>query len=252
MADRHEVHALAQVSCTDADILFDYSNQQGANMKKVQHILLAIVAAIFFAPVAQAQTSTIGIGLKASTLGAGLELVGHVSPHFNVRGVANGLNISRNTTQSNVAYDGKLNLFTAGVIVDYLPFTHSGFRLSLGGLYDNNKLSLIGTPTGGNYVINNNTYTAAQVGSLYSSVTFNKFAPYVGIGYGNAVADTGLSFSFDLGVLYQGSPKATLAATGSAAGLAADVQAEQAQLQSDLKNYKLWPVLGLGLDYSFN
>ena len=197
--------------------------------KNTIKMAMAAIAMTTFAGAAHAGNAhNFAIGLKASTLGAGVEAVTGLSPHFNLRGVVNGLNYSKNGTSSNMAYNGKLKLFSAGLLIDYLPSTNSNFRLTLGGLYNDNKLSITGTPTGGNYTINGHTYTAAQVGSINGQVKFNQFAPYVGIGYGNAIKDTGLSFNFDLGAMYQGSPKATLAATGTAAGLAADVAAQQA------------------------
>jgi hypothetical protein len=132
-----------------------------------------------------------------------------------------------------------------------MPAADGKFRISLGGLYNDNKLDLTGAPTGGNYVINGITYTAAQAGTVTGNVKFNKFAPYVGLGYGNALADSGWGLSLDAGAIYQGMPKATLSATGAAAGLAANVAAEQIQLQNSVKNYKWWPVVSVGMDYRF-
>lgn len=212
---------------------------------------MTMAAMAMLALAGSADAGGFALGLKASTLGVGVEAVTGLTPHLNLRGVINGYNYSKTATHSNVSYNGKLKLFSAGLLVDYLPSTNSNFRLTVGGLYDDNRLDLTGKPTGGSYTINGHTYTSAQVGSLTGSVRFNRFAPYVGIGYGNAIKDTGLSFSFDLGAMYQGSPKTTLTATGAAAGLVTDVAAQQVTLKNDLKNYKWWPVVGLGIDYSF-
>ncbi len=218
-------------------------------MNVIKRMLIGIVAML--ASVSTAQAADVAIGLKTSTLGLGAEIVTGLTPHLNLRGVVNGFEYSRNATHNTIDYNGKLNLFSAGAILDFMPAENGKFHVSLGGLYDGNKLDLTGTPTGGNYVINGVTYTAAQAGTVNGSVKFNKFAPYVGLGYGNALADSGWSVSFDAGALYQGTPKATLSATGAVAGLAANVAAEQIQLQNSVKNYKWWPVVALGLDYSF-
>lgn len=218
-------------------------------MNVIKRVLIGVVAAL--ATVSTAQAGNVAVGLKASTLGVGAEIVTGLTPHINLRGVVNGFQYTRNATHNTINYQGKLNLFTAGAILDFMPAADGKFRFSLGGLYDGNKLDLTGSPSAGSYVINGVTYTAAQAGTVTGSVKFNQFAPYVGLGYGNAIADSGWSLSFDAGAMYQGTAKTTLSATGAAAGLAANVAAEQIKLQNSLKNYKWWPVVSLGVDYSF-
>jgi hypothetical protein len=79
-------------------------------------------------------------------------------------------------------------------------------------------------------------------------------APYLGIGYGN-VARAGVNFYFDLGIMFMGSPKASLVAScgGSAncAQLRNDLNAEQARLQDDLSRFKYYPVANVGLTIGF-
>jgi hypothetical protein len=67
-----------------------------------------------------------------------------------------------------------------------------------------------------------------------------------------------LTFSFDLGVLYQGEPNVGLTAVCGPAVLPAqctqlqnDVAAEQASLQEDLSDYKFYPVVSFGIGYRF-
>jgi hypothetical protein len=81
-------------------------------------------------------------------------------------------------------------------------------------------------------------------------------APYLGIGYGN-VSGAGVNFYADLGVMFMGSPKATLTANcGSlnatqCAQLQNQAAAEQAQLEDKLKNAKYYPVLNIGITIGF-
>jgi hypothetical protein len=106
-------------------------------------------------------------------------------------------------------------------------------------------------------VINGTFYPAAQVGSFDAAVDFNKAAPYFGIGYGRPI-NRGLSLIFDLGVMSQGSPKSKIDVTcGSAASAAqcaqlkSDAQAEQSKLDDSLHSFKYYPVISLGLAYTF-
>ncbi len=114
-----------------------------------------------------------------------------------------------------------------------------------------------GRPTGGTYTINGITYQASDVGSFDAQVDFKKGAPYFGIGYGRAI-NSGWSLILDLGVLFQGSARSRIDATCGAATPAltcnqmkSDAAAEQSKLDDSLRNYKYYPVLSLGLAYTF-
>jgi hypothetical protein len=72
------------------------------------------------------------------------------------------------------------------------------------------------------------------------------------------VSGTGVNFYADLGVMFQGSPQATLTANcGALAGTAqctavqGQIAAEQQRLQDELKNAKYYPVLNIGLTIGF-
>lgn len=80
-------------------------------------------------------------------------------------------------------------------------------------------------------------------------------APYLGVGYGN-VARAGVNFYFDLGIMFMGSPKASLSASCSlsaaqCAQLRDDLNAEQARLESDLNRFKYYPVANVGITIGF-
>jgi len=79
-------------------------------------------------------------------------------------------------------------------------------------MFNGNKFTLKGQPTGGTFTINGTTYPTSQVSSFDAQVDFNKAAPYFGIGYGRPI-NRGLSLIFDLGVMSQGSPKSKIDAT---------------------------------------
>ncbi len=102
-----------------------------------------------------------------------------------------------------------MQLRTISALADWYPFG-SGFRTSGGLFYNKNKFTLNAMLAANNtYSIGANTYTAAQIGSLQGEISFNAVAPYIGIGWGNPVAkDKSWSFVSDLGILFQGKPKA--------------------------------------------
>src|SRR5712692_709358 len=211
---------------------------------------VAIMPLLYLPGVAPADTS---LGIRGGTLGAGVELSHAFGQRTGVRLNADGFNFSRTATQDNIQYDMKLKLLTASLLGDWYPFA-SNFRISAGAMFNRNKFTLKGQPTGGSYTINGRTYTAAEVGSLDATVDFNKGAPYFGIGYGRPI-NSGLSLILDLGVMFQGSPHSNITATcgtgPNCAQLQSDAAAEQSRLDDSLHNFKYYPVVSLGLAYTF-
>jgi len=214
---------------------------------------VAITSLLYLPGVAPADTS---LGIRAGTLGGGIELSHAFSQRTGVRLNVDGYNFSRTATQDNIQYDMKLKLQTASLLGDWFPFANN-FRISAGAMLNRNKFALKGQPSGGSYTINGVTYNAADVGSFDSQVDFNKTAPYFGIGYGRPIY-SGLSLTFDLGVMFQGSPKSKIDVTcgpttpgPTCTQLQNDAKAEQSRLDESLHNFKYYPVVSLGLAYTF-
>lgn len=221
-------------------------------MKKL--IALAALSVLSVAAhAAPASLSKAAVSVDAGTLGAGVTAQFDVAKNIDARVGLHGLNYNYNTTSQSVDYTGHLKLQNAELFADWHP-TGGAFHLTGGVVVNNNEFDLTGQATGGSYTFNGTTYTAAQVGTVAAKVTFNRIAPYVGFGWntGNAQA-AGLHFTSDVGVMYQGSPKAQITATGAAsnAALASDVAAAQSQLQSDLHKFQFYPVVQVGLTYRF-
>jgi len=218
-------------------------------------VTATVLPLLAFPGLAPADTS---LGLRGGTLGGGAELSYALSQRAAVRLNADGYNRKQTSTRDNIDYDMKLKLQTASLLGDWFPFANN-FRISLGAMFNGNKLTMKGQPSGGTFTIDNQTYTAAEVGSLDAKVDFNKAAPYFGIGYGRPI-NHGLSLIFDAGIMFQGSPKSkidvtcgTAAPQGSArcTTLQNDAQAEQSRLDDSLHNLKYYPVISLGLAYTF-
>jgi hypothetical protein len=213
-------------------------------MKKQLVLLAALLPGI-------AAAEGVAVGAKLSTLGYGAELSTPLSDGFNARLGLNQFTYSRTGTTSDVDYDVKLKLQTVAAIADWHPF-EGVFRMSLGYVYDNNRIEMTGKPSaGGTYDFNGTPYAVTDV---KGKLSFNKGAPYIGLGWGNPVAkDSNWGFSFDIGAMYQGKPKLSLSANGCTAisGCAANLEAERAKAESDLGSYKWWPVIALGVSYKF-
>jgi hypothetical protein len=206
--------------------------------------------------VSAAGAANLSVVPKVGTLGVGLDLSAGWSEEWSTRLTINGLSVSEEVKETDVTYDADVDLRTVGLLADWHPFS-GVFRLSAGAFYNGNEGSLNGKPTGGTFVINGVTYTAADIGSLTGSATFDRFAPYVGLGFSNA-GKKGLKFAIDLGALYQNSPKVGLQAQCGPAlpapqctTLQSDVQAEAARLEQEASDFKWYPVFSFGIGYSF-
>jgi hypothetical protein len=162
-------------------------------------------------------------------------------------------------TSSGIDYDvnGKLESFD--LLFDWYVRPGTNFRLTGGLVYNGNRFDAQAKAGPlGKLTINGNSYTAADVGILSGHIAYRKAAPYLGIGWGNALAqDSRWNFNADLGVIYQGSPNVQLASIGCTTSqtvcetLANDVAATRASFGDDLNKYKVYPVLRAGLSYRF-
>ena len=220
-----------------------------------RRLAVATLAPLLLLPaLAQADTS---IGLRAGTLGLGAELSYAVSQRVALRLGADAYTPkTRTVTQEDIDYDVNAKLRSGSLLVDLFPFANN-FRFSLGAILNRNQVSGTGKPTGGTFTLNGQTINASDVGSLDLQVAFKKTAPYLGIGYGRPV-NGGLSFISDLGVMFQGVPKSTLTATCSATATVPNCNAlqnavagEQATVQDNISKFKYYPVVSVGLAYTF-
>lgn len=221
--------------------------------------LIKIVSAILvaFAASNAAHGADLAATVDLGSTGFGLHLTTPLAAQLNARVGLNYANYSSDGNTPDVQYDFKLKLATVDALLDYHPFG-SAFRVSGGIIHNGNRIDVNARPNAnGSYTINGRSYSAASVGQMKGDIEFRKVAPYLGIGWGNAVQTAGWGFGMDLGVAFQGAPKTRLVSTGCAAlaavctMIANDVAAENAKLAEEVKDLKLYPVLRVGVSYRF-
>lgn len=196
----------------------------------------------------------LGFGVHASTLGLGGEFNFVANPYVVVRVDYNYYNdYSFATTKDQVDYDAHLRLNNYGAALDWHPLA-GHFLISVGLFKDDNFIDAVANPQQ-SYTINGQTFTASEVGTLNGHITFNSWAPYLGVGW-NSLGSTkaGMGVEVGLGVLYQGPPSVALSPSGpitSVPGLAQATQAEQQKLDDQWNSYKYYPVVNVGLVFRF-
>lgn len=198
----------------------------------------------------------VGVTLDLGTTGAGGHVVIPLSENkLNVRLGANVFGYSYDGHTSDVNYRFKLKLQTYDALFDYYP-TGGAFRLTMGGVINQSRITT--QAKSNKLTINGHDYQADDVGSLHGRIDFKRYAPYVGLGWGNASAKgKGWGMTSDIGVVFQGAPRSQLHTDGckisesACAQFQRDVDAENSKLNDTVKNFKYYPVIRIGVTYQF-
>lgn len=199
-------------------------------------------------------SSPVAVGAKIGTLGGQVEITGNFSTYLKGRVAAGYLPWDYDVTVDDVDYDFNIKLASASLLLDLHPFA-GGFRITAGAVFNSNDFSGSGqlSPLQW-YNIGGYTFPGALVNRIDADVDFNTLAPYIGLGYSNAfTADGSWSFEFDAGVMYWGSPEVTLGSPNSSLvpGLSQALKDEAQKLEDELENFKFYPVVSVGVAYSF-
>ncbi len=230
-------------------------------MKKILLSLTAVLA--LGASCANASSDSFtndAVGVKVGTLGVGVEYVTNITKNLDLKIGVNGLNYTTDSDaeagSADIAYTADVKLLSAAIGVDYHPFDN-GFTVGAAVMYNGNEAEFGGTADG-SVEIGGTVYSANDIGQINGDVTFNDFAPYVGIGYSNMTRSEGFHFTADLGLMYQGSAKLNYTiecsdslAPAECAQLQLDVANEASDIEDELAKYKVYPVASSGVGYKF-
>jgi hypothetical protein len=211
-----------------------------------------LLIALFGLPMSAAMAD-IGVGVRASTLGIGVDGSFALTDYLVLRVGLNSYEADYDTTEDNIRYDFNADLDSRHLLLDVHPFG-GVFRIT-GGLLDNNSEFRGTGSTVGDYDINGVTYTQQEIGTLRAGFELDDRGTYLGFGWAKSPRGTGFGFSFDVGMIKQDAPHAVLQTesgtlTGNPA-LQADLDAEVEQLNRDLEDFDTYPVVSAGISYHF-
>ena len=194
-------------------------------------------------------TADFGVGVKAGTLGIGLE--GRWDPPvpwFDVRVGFNQYDFDDDGGYAGINYDATLALDNYYLTGNF-KFPLSPFRFTLGAYSNGNEMQLASLdPLGAVW---------GNAAGLTSVTTFDSTAPYAGVGFDfELFGKAGLNLDF--GVLWQGDPTVGLNVTNWSSLSPAEqallqpvIDAERAELEDDFSSLKAWPVISLAFVYNF-
>jgi hypothetical protein len=237
--------------------------------------VLAVVALSLILPLNSSaqkikrEGSKVGIGVKISSLGAGVEAAIPVFGKLNFRGGFNALNYNHPFHKDGITYDGTLILRSGEASLDWFPF--GAFHVSPGVLfYNGNKVTAAtSVPGGQSLTLNGISYTSDPNNPFNGTgnVVVWRAAPKITVGFGNLIPRSGRRWSFlgEIGVAYQGAPRSTLAFAGNVcdpSGLncvnaatdstvQANIAAEQTKIDHNISSLRFYPIVSVGFGFNF-
>ena len=198
-----------------------------------------------------------GVGLKAGTLGLGLEGRWSALPWLDVRVGVNSFEYDDDGSQAGINYDATFSLDSFYATGNF-RFPLSPFRVTAGVVSNGNEFVMASQDSGDVFIdIGDSTFNTADVGTLQSTTSFASTAPYLGVGYDFEIFGK-VGLNLDFGVLWQGEPEVTLEATGLESAPAAvqsvlttELENERLALEDEMSDFKAWPVVSIGFIYNF-
>jgi hypothetical protein len=208
------------------------------------------------------------VGVRLSTLGAGVEAAVSLTNRLNLRGGFNIFQYSRSFSHDGVAYKGQLDLRSGEAHLDCYPLGYA-FHLSPGLLiYNGNGASATASvPGGSTFTLGGLTYTSDPTNPISGTgkVDFMKVAPTAMVGFGNLVPPTRhFTFNVEIGAVFQGSARTKLNLAGNACPngfncvnaatdptVQANIRAEQAKINNKLSPFQYYPAIAFGFAYRF-
>lgn len=201
-------------------------------------------------------------GFKAGTLGLGVDISKPINDFVSLRLNANGFNYTTTDTSDYSSFlkaDTEYKLQTIGLLLDYHLLQ---LRVTTGLYINNNTFTEITKPKGSDSVyLNNIAYKVSTIVEVESVVTFNNISPYIGVGWGNngnREGWGGWNLTLDVGLMYHGDPKLDLTVKTKpglpglvVSAIKAQTALEKKIQEEDLSDFPFYPVVMVGLNYSF-
>lgn len=226
---------------------------------------LTLVACALSISSAKAQTDTappayhpFDVGLEVGTTGPGISASWRFMDQLGVRAGLNYLTYDRNGTIKDVNYDANLRLASEPLTLDWYPWDTRSFHVSAGIALNETRITGVGDTTSGTVTLNGHTYNPGQLGTLNLRIKQQLVNPYLSIGGNFFYFDHAHHWALDgeLGAMYTGKPSVSLTHSGGngtvpQSQINADLAAEQEKLQKFANDLKFWPVLKIGVNYSF-
>jgi hypothetical protein len=211
---------------------------------------------------------SIAIGFKADTLGAGIEIATPVSRTFNLRSSYNFFAFNDGFNLDGINYNARLHLKSSETVLDWFP-RGTLIHVSPGILWGKNAMTApVSVAPGQTFTLGSQTFLNSIDDPITGSSTAtysHSFSPLILVGLDNIIPRSGrrLSFPFEIGIVYTGSPQlnlnlgGTICTTDGCVNLSQNIDAQNSlkqeirNLNKDLNSYPVFPIVSMGIGYHF-
>ena len=170
----------------------------------------------------EVETPRIWVDANVGTLGAGVGISVNLSPSVRMRLRGAMLSYEQNERWSDMDSQLKIDADNVGLLFDYFPGDEKNFYLSAGLNFGENRMRCQATAErepGGAKNINFGGIEYRLLnddrGSISGKYAWNHVAPYIGIGYQDALWEGScFYYSVDLGISFIGNGKLSVSSTG--------------------------------------
>lgn len=197
------------------------------------------------------------IGIEGGTTGLGGSVGWRFSDHLGVHGGINYFSYSHDEEIEGINYDAKLKLLSEPLTLDWYPWKERSFRVSIGALFNQNRLSGQGFGNPADTVeIGGDPYGWAAVGPLTIKIKHEPVAPYLSIGGNLFYFDDAHRWAFtgEIGVFYTGDASVELSRNTGAVplpGIDPSLEREEREIEDEANDFPIWPVVKVGISFSF-
>jgi hypothetical protein len=204
---------------------------------------------------AQTDSARLYLSAHASTQGLGLEFKISPKPEYNIRVGASILPFQHSAVYSvrsePTDLDLKVDLKNAHLMFDWHPFLkETGFSrkviATVGAAYFWEAKGDAVVSYRGTYSYGDIQIPSEDLGQLMGTVEWNKVAPYLGIGFENALPTKKFNVGFAVGTYYMGAPDVTLTGTK----FLTKNQSNEEQFRKNMSYYQFLPVVQINLNFA--
>jgi len=210
------------------------------------------------------------VGVKASTLGLGIEGGIQLSDRSRVRAAFNFFRYSQNFHENGATGTGHLDLKSVQAQYDWAPF-RGAFYVSPGLLiYNGTRVRVNGSSPGGQvFTVNHIDFRSDPANPIVGTgkLDFNRVAPSIFTGFSSLLPgrDRRFGIPLEVGFVFGGAPETVLNITGGVCDkgggncrnaatdpvFQSNVQAVQSRLNRNLAFLRFYPVVSIGFSYRF-
>lgn len=193
------------------------------------------------------------IGGKLGTTGAGIEGLYHFDDQFAFRATLNFGEFNREVEVNGNDYDAAIDMASVALQMDIFPRGKS-FYFTGGFYFHDNRLGGEAIFIDDEIGIGTTLYPSADITSLSGELSFERVAPYIGLGWRLRNNQPGLNFGIEVGLLYHGKGDVFLIAEGPITAdpdFQDDLEIETDDIEELLGVAKLFPVLEGRISYRF-